>query len=50
VREVMAETRQALAPELSDAQRTKLEALTTHPRLNRGPRNPPRQRESPPPN
>jgi len=50
VREVMAETRQALAPELSDAQRTKLEALTTHPRLNRGPQNPPRHRESPPPN
>jgi hypothetical protein len=50
VRDVMAETNRALAPELTDAQRATLEALTTHPRPNRGPRNPPRHRESPPPN
>ena len=48
VRQVLADANRALAPELTDAQRTKLEALQKQPRPSRGPRNAPRHRARPP--
>jgi hypothetical protein len=50
VQQVMAEANRALAPELTDAQRARLDALQRQPRPSRGQWNTPRQRVSRPPN
>ncbi len=49
VQQVMAETNRMLAPELTDAQRTKLDTLQKRPRPGRKLRNAPRDPAQPPP-
>ena len=49
VHQIIAETNRALAPELTDAQRTRLEALEKRPRPQRGLRNAARRRAPGPP-
>jgi Spy/CpxP family protein refolding chaperone len=50
VHEVIAETNRALAPELTDAQRAKLDELQKQSSLRHGPRRTPRHRAQEPPN